>query len=310
MKFRALAFLLLASTLALVPAGSALAESPLRSLLQPGFLGAAVGSPVQAEPLFRTTFKLDRPGPYEVRVSNAGNAVVLSVLRGNPRKRAVLTRYLARGVVAPERLQATFGKLGKLSMHFRESSHRPWVGKQRKCRGKGRYVVRRGVFVGNLRFRGEDDYLTIQAHRAKGSVTALASKCRRRDGGRRPRSSSPFEESLSAFIASDRDGVDSTVFGAISFRSQLFYVAQQEESRGRLGILRAAILRDRGELPLNEAVTAGSFSPEAPFHGTGHYRAAPDGSTSWSGNLSVDFPGARRHPLAGPGYETLLEVGF
>ncbi len=236
--------------------------------------------------------------------------MVVTVARRSRRRSGAATEYLARGVAASERLQANFGKFGKISMRFRESKHRPWFGKKRRCHGAGRFVVRRGVFVGNFRFRGEDGYVTVQVHRAKGSISSLASKCRRDRHRSGARSSALFEDPFSDLIAIDRNGLDSTVFAAISYRGKLEYFAEREENSGRLAILRSAFVEAHGELPLNEAVTAGRFTPGSPFHASGRYRAAPDGSTSWSGNLSVDFPGAPRFPLAGPGYETFLEAAF
>ncbi len=310
MRRRALALLLLSSALAVLGPGSAAARSPLWQLLPPDPQATEVGGPVAKEPKFHTGFRLDPAGPYEVSVGTTGDAVVVAVGRAYGRERAAVTRYLARGIAEPERLRATFGDLGEISMRFRESRHRPWFGKKRRCRGAGRFVVHRGVFAGNFRFRGEGGYLTIRVHRAKGAISSVAAKCRERDRRRSARASSLLEDSFSGLIASDRDGVDATEFAALSFRGELAYFAQREENRGSLAILRQAEVVGRGELPLNEAVTAGRFAPGAPFHGAGRYRAAPDGSTSWLGDFSVDFPGARRSPLAGPGYETFLEAGF
>jgi hypothetical protein len=310
MSRRLLVLVLLTAALALVGSGPAAARVTPRSLLPPDLMDTAVGAPVADEPGFLAGFRLDPPGPYEVRVGTEGEAVVVSIIRGNPRKRAAASHYLARGVAGPERLRATFGRLGQISMRFRESRHRPWFGKKRRCRGAGRFVVRRGVFVGNFKFRGEDGRLKLRVHRAKGSITTVAAKCRRGDRHREARSSSVFEDTLSGLIATDREGVDATVFGAISIGGRLFYVAQREEAKGKLAVLRMAIVLTHGDLPLNEAATAGRFSPGTPFHGAGRYRAAPDGSTTWLGGLSVDFPGVSRFPLAGPGYETFIEAGL
>lgn len=312
MSRRLLVLVLLSSLLTLAGAGSASARVTAQSLLPPDLLDTAVGAPVARETGHLTGFRLDPPGPYEVRVENEGDAVVVSIQRGNPRRRAAISYYLARGVAGPERLRATFGHLGQISMRFRESRHRPWFGKKRRCRGASRFVVRRGVFVGNFRFRGEDGRVNFRVHRVKGSTVSVAAKCRPGDRRRQQRSSSSsiFEDSLSGLIASDREGVDSTVFGAISIGGRLFYLAQREESKGKLAVLRMAIVRTHGDLPLNEAATAGKFSPGTPFHGAGRYRAAPDGSTSWLGGLTVDFPGASRFPLTGPSYETFIEAGL
>jgi hypothetical protein len=311
MSRRILLLALVSSALAVASPGSAAAQDRPRAPLPIDLLATEVGAQVDREPEVRTGFSVDPPGAYEVHVRTAGDAVLVSVGREEGRRRAVETRYLARGVARPERLRASFGKLGEISMRFRESKHRPWFGKKRRCRGAGRFVVRRGIFVGSFRFRGEDGYLAIHIHRAKGAISTVAAKCRGRDRRRSARSSSSlFEDTFSGLIATDRDGVDSTEFLALSFRGEIGYFAQREENRGRLAILRRAIVVGRGELPLNEAVTAGKFSPSAPFHGTARYRAAPDGSTSWLGDLTVDFPGAPRFPLAGPTYETFLEAAF
>lgn len=309
MSRRILILGLLSAALTISGGGTAAARQAAAPLISTHHLGAEVGAPVAPELKFHTGFVLDPPGPYEVGVRTAGGAVGVAVARRNGHRSGAATEYLARGVAAPERLQANFGKFGSISMRFRESKHRPWFGKKRRCRGAGRFVVRRGVFVGNFRFHGEDGYVTVQIHRAEGSISSLASKCRQRDHHRSGAlSSALFEDPFSDLVAVDRNGLDSTVFAAISYRGRLQYSAEREENRGRLAILRSAFVEAHGELPLNEAVTAGRFSPGSPFHGSGHYRAAPDGSTSWSGNLSVDFPGTPRFPLAGPGYEIFLEA--
>jgi len=301
---------LLAVALTLLATSAATARSAPDSKSTTIPIGLQLSFLLSQDPAFRLDFVVDPPGPEKVAVGRSEGAVVLAVLRGDTEKRATLTEYVARGVQAPERLQATFGKLGRLSMRFRESRRRPWFGKARRCRGRDRFVVRRGVFVGNLRFRGEGGYLNIRAHRAKGAIPSVAAKCRH---GHRPRgahSSSIFDGTFSGLLATKRNGVNATVFAAASFRDELAYIAQREESRGRLSIFRTAIFVGHGDLPLNETVTAGRFAPPAPFHGSGHYRAAADGSTTWTGDLSVDFLGAPRFPLAGPGFETSLEAGF
>ncbi|HEX6602047.1 MAG TPA: hypothetical protein VF030_05345, partial [Solirubrobacterales bacterium] len=75
-------------------------------------------------------------------------------------------------------------------------------------------------------------------------------------------------------------------------------------------IVRVGVVRKPGAVRINEALTSASLTPPPPFHGTARYQAFPDGSNTWSGNLSVNFPGAPRFPLTGPSFETLLEVPF
>jgi len=114
-----------------------------------------------------------------------------------------------------------------------------------------------------------------------------------------------------AVLALSRDGVNfSAVAGVESKRSSAFF-ATHEESRGKLAIIRVAEARKpRRHIKVNEALTSARLTPPAPFHGSGRYRAAPDGSATWTGDLSVNFPGAPRFPLAGPSFEPFLEVPF
>lgn len=254
---------------------------------------------------FRSALRLETRG-YEVEVMTTGSGIFLIVSKGRLDKRFVGTAYLARGVAAPERLRAAFGQFGEVSMRFRESRNETWAGKRRNCRGPQRFVKRRGVFVGNLRFQGEDGYISLNTHRAKGSVVTVAKKCLRQRRGRDSRAQQSSHQPV--FAAMARDGVEFTSFLALG-GSKTRFLATHEETRGKLGIVRIALVRNRSNpLQVNEALTRASVSPPAPFHGTGRYRAFPDGTATWSGNLSVNFPGTPRFPLTGPDFEPLIEI--
>ncbi len=60
----------------------------------------------------------------------------------------------------------------------------------------------------------------------------------------------------------------------------------------------------------NEALTGAAIAPPEPFHGKGAYRAASDGTTTWTGPLSVSFPGAPLLPLTGEAFKATLTTGF
>jgi hypothetical protein len=264
------------------------------------------GKPVRPTPFFRSGFVLKADG-YRVGVSTFGSAVFLEVWRGR-RGNRIATSYMARGVARPERLQATFGNFGKVKMHFRPSRHRTWVGQRRSCRGANRFIKKHGTFRGNLRFRGEGGYVTVRVHRARGAVVIPAPKCRKRRGRGGP-NFNPFEPraGLLSFV---REGIDATVFLALEGRHNTQFVASTEDSRPHVAIVRIAVLRKHSPIRIDEALTTAKLAPPAPFHGTARYRAYPDGATTWSGDLSVNFPGAPRFPLTGPSWETFLEVPF
>jgi hypothetical protein len=298
---------ILALTVAALAAPSPAAASEGSAQLPGSRLLSHLENSIPPAKTFRSGFRIEARGGYEVEVMTSGSGVFLLVSKGRFDKRLVGTAYLARGISAPERLQATFGKFGKVSMRFRESRNKTWVGKRRNCRGDQRFVKRRGVFVGNLRFKGEGGYISLNAHRAKGSVVTVARKCLRR-GPRLPIAQQSSHQP--AFVALTRNGVDFTGFLAAGGRKTTF-LASHEETRNKLAIIRVAVVRNRSNpMWANETLTRARVSPPAPFHGTGRYRAAPDGTTTWSGDLSVNFPGTPRFPLTGPGYETLLEVPF
>jgi hypothetical protein len=286
------------------------ATTPVKLLppLPPRHLLSRHGNPVAPNPFFRSGFILKADG-YKVGVSTFGSAVFLEVWRGG-RGRRVQTAYLARGVARPERLQATFGSFGKVKMRFREARNRSWRGRVRTCRGANRFIKRRGVFRGNLRFRGEDGYVSIRVHRAKGAVVTEAPKCKRRRGGGFDIPFANFSQPKSAVLAIARQGVDATAFLAVEDRRSTLFFAAREESRGKLAIVRMAALRRKSPIHTDEALTSARLNPPAPFHGTGRYRAAADGTSTWSGGLSVNFPGKPRYPLTGPEFETFLEVPF
>jgi len=305
---------------ALLPAAAAAAKprvehrraaTPVKLLppLPPSQLLTQHGKPVSPTPFFRSGFVLKADG-YKIGVSTFGSAVFLEVWRGGSGRR-VQTAYLARGVARPERLQATFGNFGKVKMRFRESRNRTWRGRVRTCRGANRFIKRRGVFRGNLRFKGENGYVSIRIHRARGAVVTEAPKCKRRRGrGGFNIPFANFSQPKSAVLAIARHGVDATAFLAVEDRRSTLFFATQEESRGKLAIVRMAVLRRQSKIHTDDALTSARLTPPAPFHGTGRYRAAPDGTTAWSGGLSVNFPGKPRSPLTGPEFESFLEVPF
>jgi hypothetical protein len=312
MKGRVAILALLALVLA-APVRSAAAEAvPLLPPLPPPQLMTQVGAPVAPAQSFRSGFVIEASEGYKVGVMSFGSAVILVVFRGGHGKGLTETAYLARGVVAPERLQATFGSFGKVSMRFRQSKNRTWSGKRRDCRGADRFVKRRGVFIGSLEFRGEDGYVSVDVNRAKGAVVTPAAKClpRQKPAPPRAQSSSIFDEPSPALFATSWNGVDKTSFLALELKEKTASLVIDEETRGKLAIVRIALARKPGPLSVNEAATSAHLSPPAPFHGTGHYAAAPDGSTTWTGDLTVDFPDRPRFPLTGPQFEVLLEAPF
>lgn len=295
---------------AVVAAPGALAATATGHLLPPlppRKLMTRVGAPVPPPRSFRSGFEVEAAGSaYEVGVSTFGSAVILVVSQEH-RRSGSETIYLARGVATPDRLQATFGQFGEVKMRFREASTHA------VCHGTFKLRRHKGVFVGSLRFKGEGGYVSVDLHRASGGILEPAGRCPRRPHRHHFRGGhggSILFSSPAALFAESREGVDTSSVLALEFLGTSGILATHEESRGKLAIIRTALVFTHPAFHVNEAATAAKLAPPAPFHGTGHYRAAPDGTSTWTGDLSANFPGAPRFPLTGPQYKVLLEAPF
>jgi hypothetical protein len=308
MRTRVAVLTLLASLLVAGNARAAEVPGLLPQLLPPRLL-TEVGKPVPPPSPFRSGFTVTADHHYEVRVFTFGTAVVLEVLHES-KGRLTASAYLARGVATPHRLQATFGKLGKISMRFRPP--RRGDGVKSVCRFGERMARHRGLYVGHLNFKGEDGYVSLDLHRAKGAIVTPVGRCHRHHltQAQIERILEFLFEPVAGLLATARDGVASSSFLSLKSKDRVVFLASHEETHGKLAIIRLASTRAEKGFGVNEAVTSGQISPPGPFHGTGHYHAGPDGTTSWTGGLSVNFPGAPRFPLAGAAFKVLLEVPF
>jgi hypothetical protein len=271
-------------------------------------------------PESESRFALKTRQGYEVDVIALGDTVVLEVAK--PRSDAstslrhgrALTAYVAHGTVTPSRIEATFGRLGTVAVRFHPSGR--VVRSLHRCKSPG--LTRRfGVFTGTVRFTGEAHYVAVHAHRAEGLVS---SPSRRRCAGR---SFHTHAEQMSRQVgrlpkltptilaAFWRHVVSSTDFFSFQVGKKTLYLAVSEESMGSMAEVRyAEVIAPSKTFVSDDALTAATVEPPAPFHGKGSYAAAPDGTKSWTGPLSVSFPGEARFPLTGTQFKDLLATGF
>jgi hypothetical protein len=264
---------------------------------------------------FTVSFELKANHGYQVAVVGSEHRVLLEVGR---KKARAITAYVVPGVVTRKRLVADFGKFGKLSMRFRPPRHGPGSDPHAVCRFHHHVLHRPGVFRGRLAFHGENEYFSLNLHRAKGEVTSVGSHCKKSDDSfaflRASRANKPHDNGPEPrfFAASWRHDVDSAGFLALEILGIPLFLAASQESEGRLAIVRLAfaIGHKARAFTLDDAITHATLSPPAPFHGTGVYNAAPDGTKTWEGSLSVNFPGTPRFVLTGPPFEPEIEAGF
>lgn len=279
---------------------------------------------------FETHLELKAEHGYEIAVIGEGSVVAVEVSKPAPGGkenalerlfgiRRAVTAYIARGTVTPRRIAASFGKFGKLDLRFRPSGRVVRSPSRKRCRGVDHFTSRLGVFVGSLRFSGEKNYVAVRSHRVKGRIRSplrlrCASRFRFRPAaGTRARPVSQHPSFFPTFLsASNRHGVAATELIGIAARKTTLFLALTEEGLGSMARIRYALATEHSKkaISLNDALTSASIEPPPPFHGKGTYRAAPDGTTSWSGPLSVSLPGAPRLPLTGEEFETILETSF
>lgn len=266
---------------------------------------------------------------YRLMVVGEGNLVALVVMRNpglsrileaaastrGPAIAQVVTAYVTRGTVTPTRIEGSFGPLGDVAVRF-HSSGRTIKEDPRHCRGNSAYQVRRGTFAGHIRFTGENGYVSVRAHRARGRVrTPRHLRCR----GRHLVESHPRERSTGRRQSDSRSGMfverhtpmTSTELFAFQTSRLSLLLALAEESHGRMAVFHYVLALVRGQiLTHDDALTSATLQPPRPFHGKGIYSAAPDGTKTWGGSLSVAFPGTPRQPLTGAGFASQLTVGF
>lgn len=280
---------------------------------------------------FESRLELEAKHGYEISVIGEGGIVAVEVTKPAPRGkenalerlfgiRQAVTAYVARGTVTPRRISASFGKFGKLDVRFRPSGRVLKSPSRKRCRGVDHFTSKLGVFVGGFRFSGEKNYVALRSHRAKGRIRSplrlhcASSRFRFRPGASPRARPVPQHPSFvpTFLVASNRHGVSATELIALSGGKTALFLALTEEGLGSLARIRYALTTQpsKGAIAFNDALTSASIEPPSPFHGRGIYRAAPDGTKSWTGPLSASFPGAPRLPLAGEEFRTTLETGF
>lgn len=273
------------------------------------------------KPIWVSRFDLETENGYDVAVVGVQGVVAVEVAKarsgnaGAAAHRAAITSYVARGTVTPHRLAASFGPFGEISVRFRPSRRIVRSRRAQGCKGPDRYTIRPGVFVGRIRFTGEDRYIQVRAKRAKGRIRRpphlrCATPPRRTATSSRTVKGFQFV-SPGVLEAGWRQPLAATELVALRFGGRVLCFASTEESLGSMARIRYAFaVAPARTFAQNEALTAASLKLPWPFAGAGAYAASPDGVRTWTGDLRASFPGAPGLPLTGPEFRVRLESGF
>lgn len=358
------ALLAIAATTAILCAGgadAATASTPsapalLARVSQPGdelgLLGQSSGSPAMSRKETASELRFTNRDGYRFTVVAFGQTVALSV--ANSRKdpssrvagRSSTTTYLAHGTSTPTSIRAAFGDRGRIALRFQPGGRTLRASRHAGCRRpSGRTIAQFGLFVGELRFRGEDGYTSAEIHRVHGGSIDLAALVSCRPGAGFPRrdglSSMPAARSLSGtssahaagsrspsadssstgvpthpslgpkrttLLASLKLPLSRTVFGArLRGEGPARFLAAEEASDGQVGIVRIATASaPKQDFAFDGTLANAVVAPPAPFSGSGVFQHGPGGEKSWTGSLAVSFLGAPRVPLTGSPFKAQL----
>lgn len=252
---------------------------------------------------------------YSASIHTSGHRqVVLTFSQGS-----YTISYKTLGRVTRRGVSADFGRLGHVSLRFRgrplpRRPHLPSL--VHKCKGR-KSVEERGVFFGNVRFRGERGFTGIKAQRVKGGlVRSYRRVCKGPSWlSARASSASDFEGKL--LVAKAQENGSKRSFIAAESTVDLgedppFGLAVEgailEERVEGVAISKSAFTLDEtifhrsppGKSPIETEVV-----PSWPFVGSATYLAEGN-SPTWTGPLGVRFPGSGQVSLAGLEFEVDL----
>ena len=293
---------------------------------------------------------------YTISVTAFGQTVALDVSRARfgaagragqrrrVRERVSETTYLAHGRVTPRSIEASFGDRGRIALRFRPSGRKLHATRKAGCKRPSDAVIADlGSFDGELRFRGEGGFTSVDAHRVPGrsvnlgGLLACLFGSSPKSHAALPPAHAPLGIRLPGLVA-ERDGpsvpavpthpgsgLRSTTLVAdrkealarIVFAAQVRgdgrprFLAVDQASEGSLGIVRLAYVRGAPTaFSFDDILSSGTVSPPPPFHGSGELRRGPRNAKSWSGPLAVSFLGAPHVPLTGTPFGAWLSQGF
>jgi hypothetical protein len=283
---------------------------------------------------------------YTISVVALDQTVALSVSRehghhhGRRPSRSSATTYLAHGKVTPTSIEASFADRGRIAVRFRPSGPALHADGRAGCRKPSKGVLGRpGVFVGELRFRGEGGYTSAQVHRVHGGSIDFGALIACLLGAKRhglvfsPRplsrvsafgivahpygapgvSTHPTKGPKPTTLFADRKlPLSRTVFGAQRRgKSRTRFLALDESSEGSIGIVRSVTaVGPSSTFSFDARLFRADVGPPAPFTGDGAFRHGSGSEKSWSGALAVSFLGAPRTPLTGTPFKTQLIQGW
>lgn len=287
---------------------------------EPGFGQCVPERDQPGAPRTVARFKLEGSNGYELEAERFDRTLTIRVTRGGS---SASYQLLAEGPVSTNRILAHIPGLVEIAVHFRPTARTEL---QPKSKGCSFHVTRhtRGVFVGTIRFEGEQGYTNVDARRARGTVNhRVRSKCK---GHARPSRVSldkpPETVELGASIRTVERSIEFScakgpepLLAPLDYegKGRRFFLAELFENGKAVDIVREVELTGTPKtFVINGALTSATVAPPLPFKGVARLEQEnpssflPISDPTWTGSLTVSFPGAADTPLVGPGFEARL----
>lgn len=258
-----------------------------------------------------SSFELRGSNGYRIEVSSEGREAEVFASRGSGA--AFVTYSVASHRHGRRGFEAKLPGIGRIAVEFRPAGKARKIPPLPGCTSKPA-LLERGTFVGTINFHGERGYTEVVATRAKGDVfRTYRETCSTGNGGSDDEKSfNDLKLGASLTVATRSGGVFFTA-GRIEGGGatvNTYMAAQISNSRG-MRIMRAVdtdIPRDSFSAEYTGATASARVEPGRPFSGAADFGASPDGTVSWTGDLSVTFPGTGPVPLTGKRFVAQLCV--
>jgi hypothetical protein len=283
---------------------AALMVAALSLLAMPGGAAAKPGYYVLPE-VYLASARLPGSNGYSISVNSLGPRLALQASR-----RGGSATYYVRAPFRGRRIDARFGKLGRISVRF-EPNGRPQRQKEAGgCDGPAT-SIQTGRFVGTIRFRGEHGFTTAQRSSVKGIVFhAFRQVCKRSPEIKRDEPEYALT-SVSAFASGNPEGPNFTAYtlprlAGLPIDDNTYFSASVTDRRHSMTVTYSADATGEPDAlaisPPQVMPAAATVSPPFPFSGSAALATDPGGSTTWTGDLSVELPGLGTVSLAGPSF--------
>jgi hypothetical protein len=222
--------------------------------------------------------------------------------------------YFVPGHVSETSMRANLGSRGVIRLQYHPRGKAPLKDVPERCFSGGSSESRTRAITpphGIVRFTGEGGFTSVIAHRARGVIHEKLTCGEPRQTHSRDRSHYPLlaaDSKDGPLFLSGRQLSASSPTGSPP-AEQVGFVALDFQRDRQIQIFRVAgAIGPSSDFTYDSALTSATVTPPAPFSGSAQFERLPDGTTNWTGSLSVEFPGGGPVALTGFPFTATLEL--